>query len=56
MEGWTVTSKHGVTRKKNHKKHTENLVFKEPAVKRCLLVLDLNPFGSLVKGRHSKGR
>ena len=31
-------------------------VEKEPTVKRCLLILDLQPFRSLVKGKHSIGR
>ena len=28
----------------------------EPKVKRCLLILDLKPFRSEVKGKHSIGR
>ena len=31
-------------------------VYKEPTVKRCLLILDLNPFRSQVKGKHSIGK
>ena len=31
-------------------------VYKEPTVKRCLLILDLKPFRSYVKGKHSIGR
>ena len=31
-------------------------VYKEPTVKRCLLILDLKPLRSLVKGKHSIGR
>ena len=45
LQGWTATTRHGVTRKKNHKKITayKKSVYKEPAVKRCLLILDLKP-------------
>ena len=31
-------------------------VYKEPTVKRCLLILDLKPLRSYVKGKHSIGR
>ena len=31
-------------------------VYKEPIVKRCLLILDLKPLRSQVKGKHSIGR
>ena len=47
-----------VTRKKNNKKIKAygKSVKKEPAVKKCLLILDLNPFRSYVKAKHSIGR
>ena len=43
------------------KKHTKikaykKSVYKEPIVKRCLLILDLKPSRSLVKGKHPIGR
>ena len=31
-------------------------VQKEPTVQRCLLILDLKPFKSMVRGKHSIGR
>ena len=50
--------RHGVTRKEAQKKlqDTENLFRKKPTVKRYLLILDLNPLRSWVKGKHSIGR
>ena len=45
-------------KKKKHKKikaYRKSLQ-KEPTVKRCLLILDLNPFRSWVKGQYSIGR
>ena len=45
-------------KKKKHKKiraHRKS-VQKEPTVKRCLLILDLKPLRSQVKGKHSVGR
>ena len=50
--------KHGVTGKRNTKKlnHTENCLEREPTVKRCLLILDLMPLRSKIKGKHSIGR
>ena len=48
MQGWTATSRHGVTKKRSTKrlKHTENLLRKNHAVKWCLLILDLKPLRS----------
>ena len=46
-------------KKKKHNKITtpyRKSVWKEPTVKRCLLILDLKPLRSLFKGKHSKGR
>ena len=37
---------------KAYRKHLQ----KEPTINRCLLILDLKPFRSLVKGKHSIGR
>ena len=50
--------KHGVTRKRSTKKlnHKENCLETEPTVKRCLLILDLKPLRSKIKGKHSIGR
>ena len=45
MEGWTVT--------RVARKHTGNLFWKNLYLKRCLLILDLKPFKSYVKGKHS---
>ena len=45
-------------KKKKYKKikvHSKS-VWKEPKVKRCLLILDLNPPRSYVKRKHSIGR
>ena len=57
MQGRTATTRHEVTRKRRTKrlKHTENF-FKEPTVNRCLLILDLKSFKSLVKEEPSKSR
>ena len=48
MQGRTATTRHGVTRKKSTKKITgyRKSVQKEPAVKICLLILDLKPLRS----------
>ena len=45
-------------KKKKHKKIKayKKPVQKEPTVKRCLLILDLEPLRSQVKGKHSIGR
>ena len=37
-------------------KHTGNLFRKKMTVKRCLLILDLQPLRSYVKGNHSVDR
>ena len=42
MQGWTATTRHGVTRKEAQKRS----VSKEPTVKTCLLILDLKPLRS----------
>ena len=66
MQGWTATlharlnshHKAWIYKKKQHKRikvHRKSIQ-KEPAVKRCLLILDLKLFKSLVKGKDSKGR
>ena len=53
MQGWTATTRHGVTRKRSTKrlKHAGNLF-----TKNLQLILDLKPFRLLVKGQHSIGR
>ena len=59
MKDWTATTRHGVTRKKKRTKRLKAYmkpVSKEPAVKRCLLILDLKPFRSYVKAKDSIGR
>ena len=45
MQGRTAATRHGVTRKRSTKKITayRKSVFKEPTVKRYLLILDLQP-------------
>ena len=45
-------------KKKKHKKIKayRKSVWKEPTAKKCLLILDLKPFRSQVKGKHSIGR
>ena len=45
-------------KKKKHQKITLYMksVQKEPTVKRCLLILDLKPLRSYMKGKHSIGR
>ena len=45
-------------KKKKHKKIKayRKSIQKEPTVQRCLLILDLKPFRSQVKGKHSIGR
>ena len=45
-------------KKKKHKKITayRKSVYKEPTVKRCLLILDSKPLRSKVKRKHSIGR
>ena len=45
-------------KKKKHKKITgyKKTVYKEPTVKICLLILELEQFRSSVKGKHSIGR
>ena len=57
MQGRTATTSHGVTRKMSTKrlKHTGNVFTKNLQLNRCLLILDLNSFRSLVKGKHSIG-
>ena len=57
MQGWTATTATGVTRKRSiTSKEYKKSVSKEPTVKRCLLILDLKPFRSQAKGKHSIGR
>ena len=49
MQGWTATIRHGVTRKKRAQKKITGYrksVYKEPTVKKCLLILDLMPLRS----------
>ena len=48
MQGGTATTRHGVTRKKSTTKITgyRKCVWKEPTVKRYLLLLDLKPLRS----------
>ena len=48
MQGWTATTRRGVTRKESHKKITgyRKSVYKEHTVKRCLLIPDLKPLRS----------
>ena len=48
MQGWTATTRHGVTGKEAQKKITgyRKSVEKEPTIKRCLLILDLKPLRS----------
>ena len=48
MQGWPATTRHGVTRKKSTTKITvyRKCVWKEPTVKRSLLLLDLKPLRS----------
>ena len=48
MQGWTATTRHGVTKKKEHKKIKAYMIslYKEPTVNRCLLILDLKPLRS----------
>ena len=45
-------------KKKKHKKVKayRKSVWKEPTVKRCLLILDLKPLKSKVRGKHSIGK
>ena len=45
-------------KKKKHKKIKayRKSIYKEPKVKRCLLILDLKPLKPKVKGKHSVGR
>ena len=45
-------------KKKKHKKVKayRKSAYKEPTVKRCLLILNLEPLRSYVKGNHSIGR
>ena len=50
MQGWTT--RHGFTRKRS----IQEIFLEEPTVNRYLLILDLKPFISLVKGKHSIGR
>ena len=57
MQDWTVITKHGLQKKEHKKiKAYRKSVYKEATAKRCLSILDLKPFGSLVKGKHSIGR
>ena len=58
MQGWTANTMHGVTRKKEYKKIKayRKSLYKEPTVDMCLLILDLKPLRSKVKGKHSIGR
>ena len=44
-------------KKREHKKIRayRKSLYKEPKVNRCLLILDLKPLGSKVKGKHSLG-
>ena len=48
MQGCTPTARHGVTRKEAQKKISgyRKSVWKEPTVKRCLLILDLKALRS----------
>ena len=50
-EAWSYKKKKHIKIKTYRKS-----VWKEPTVKRCLLILDLKPLKSLVKGKHSIGR
>ena len=45
-------------KKKKHKKikSYKKSLSKEPTVNKCLLILDLKPFKSYVKGKHSIGK
>ena len=49
---------HEVTRKRRRKgcKEYREAVYKEPKEKRILLILDLKPFISQSKGKHSAGK
>ena len=45
-QGLTATTRHGVTKKKNRHEKVKayrKSLYKEPIVKRCLLILDLKP-------------
>ena len=55
MQGLWATMRHGITRQKKHIKVKEyrKSLQKEPAFKRCLLILDLKRLRSWVKGNHS---
>ena len=52
-QGWAVTTRHEKSHyeKKKHKKINayRKSVYKEPIVKRCLLILDLKAFRSYIK-------
>ena len=54
-QSWTVTTKHEVTRERERQrwKTYKEADQKKSKDKRCLLSLDLMPFRSSVKGRHS---
>ena len=58
MQDGRATKRHGVARKRSTKrlKDKGNLLKKNPQSIRCLLALDLQPFRSLVKGKHSIAR
>ena len=48
MQGRTVTTRYGVTRKRRAKrlKYTAKLFRNSLQIKKCLVTPDLNPFGS----------
>ena len=56
MQGWAATTRHGVTRSTKRITGYSKSVEKEPTVKRYLLILNLKPLRSKVKGKHSIGR
>ena len=59
MQGWTATTwDMELQKKKKHKTITayRKFALKEPTVKRCLLILDIKPLRSQVKGKHSISR
>ena len=57
MQGWTATTRHGVTKKRSKKRlqHTGNL-FRKATVKSSLLTLEFKALRSKVNGMHSIGR
>ena len=55
---FTATARYGVTRKGSRKgcKEYSKADYKEPKEKKCLLTLDLKPFRSQIKEKHSAGK